>query len=271
MSSENKKVDYLRVDEPIPGQNFCCLSFVEPKNTDLLETRETYFATNFIKKFVENYKTAYDFVKENGEEKLVDEAKKNMDLSLENIMDKYQFFKSNNLSKMQLEWENLKPENQETTIRGFKVRGCFPTLQVAQQKAKDLQSQEPAFDVFVGQTGYWMPFNPQNVNEIKAEYDEEQLNQLVKTKIDENEKRKLDFQERKFKEMKDAEKLNEQTKEENKAQVIDIVDEEENLLEILDSDNEEEPVKPETPKKNKAKKPKKKVKKSGPKKRKRRN
>jgi hypothetical protein len=246
-NNNTQKVDYLRVDEPIPGQNFCCLSFVEPKNADLLENREMYFASHFIKNFVENYKVAYDFVKENGESKLVEEAKKNMDTTVSNLLEKYQNFKNDNLSKMQLEWENLKPENQETTIRGMKVRGCYPTLQIAQMKAKELQSKEPAFDVFVGQTGYWMPFNPQNINEIEAEYDEEQLNKLVKSKIDENEKRKLDFQER----TREMTKLME---EENKVRKPEVTEMEDDLLEILDSEDETTPEpkqKTQTPKKPK--------------------
>ena len=33
-----EKVDYLDVDDPIPGQGFCCLSFVSPEN--LIESKK---------------------------------------------------------------------------------------------------------------------------------------------------------------------------------------------------------------------------------------
>ena len=268
---ENKKIDYLRVDEPIPGQNFCCLSFAEPKNSDLLQNREAYFVTKFVRSFIENYKTAYEFVQENGEEKLVDEAKKNMDISYENILEKYNDYKKINLQNMQTEWENMDEMNQETTIRGLKVRGVFPTQAIASQKAKELQKSEPAFDVFVGQVGYWMPFNPQNIGDINAEYDEEQLNQLIKSKNDEDAKRTLEFEERKRKMLDETKKQEEERKRE-KAEVLEINDEnDESLLEVLDENLELEEVKtPAKKSSKKVKKPKKNQKKKTNNKRRRR-
>lgn len=247
MNTENKKVDYLKVDPSIPGQDFCCLSFVEPKNNDLLANREVYFVTHFLKHFVENYKLAYDFVSKNGEDKLSEEGRKNMNLSYENILDKYTFFKNFNLSKLQLEWETLDSKNKETTISGVKVRGCYPTQEVASQKAKELQQLEPAFDVFVAQTGYWLANNPKTTNEIKAEYDEEQLNQLVKSKITEHEKNNLDFVERKqtlMNEMlKKEEEKKEQVQELPKEQKLNVMEIDDDLVEVFNSDSEDKVVK----------------------------
>jgi hypothetical protein len=38
--SEEEKVDYLDVDDTIPGQNYVCLSFVSPEA--LMEKREAF-------------------------------------------------------------------------------------------------------------------------------------------------------------------------------------------------------------------------------------
>ena len=44
--TEEEKVDYLDVDDPIPGQNFCCLSFVSPEN--LIESKEAWKVSKFL-------------------------------------------------------------------------------------------------------------------------------------------------------------------------------------------------------------------------------
>ena len=38
--TEEEKVDYLDVDDSIPGQNYCCLSFVSPE--DIIESKEAW-------------------------------------------------------------------------------------------------------------------------------------------------------------------------------------------------------------------------------------
>ena len=45
-----KTIDYLEVDQPINGQQYCCLSFVEPVQ-DRLAHKESYF----FHKFIEHY------------------------------------------------------------------------------------------------------------------------------------------------------------------------------------------------------------------------
>ena len=42
-----KVEDFLSVDNPIPGQNFVCLSFVSPDK--ILPQKNTFFIHNFLK------------------------------------------------------------------------------------------------------------------------------------------------------------------------------------------------------------------------------
>ena len=44
--SEEEKVDYLDVDDTIPGQNYVCLSFVSPEA--LIEKREAFNVCKFL-------------------------------------------------------------------------------------------------------------------------------------------------------------------------------------------------------------------------------
>ena len=44
----NLKEDFLEVDNPIPGQNFVCLSFVSPEKE--LENKQLYYMHSYLKK-----------------------------------------------------------------------------------------------------------------------------------------------------------------------------------------------------------------------------
>ena len=68
----------------------------------------------------------------------------------------------------------------KTSVRGVKVRGVFDTKREADVRAAVLQRLDPLFDVFVGQVGYWCPWdpNPQKIDDI--EYLNQDLNKLVK-------------------------------------------------------------------------------------------
>ena len=62
--------DYLENDQPIPGQNFVCLSFVSPES--VIEQKELYYMNEFFKKTCEemginkndalNFLKKYDFL-----------------------------------------------------------------------------------------------------------------------------------------------------------------------------------------------------------------
>ena len=44
--SNDEKIDYLEVDDPIPGQNYVCLSFVSPET--LMESKEGFKVAKFL-------------------------------------------------------------------------------------------------------------------------------------------------------------------------------------------------------------------------------
>ena len=64
--TDTEKVDYLEVDEPIPGQNYVCLSFVSPES--LIQEKEAFKAVKFLQAYCKdkklNFKTVYEEYKD---------------------------------------------------------------------------------------------------------------------------------------------------------------------------------------------------------------
>ena len=198
-------VDLLEEDKPIAGQKFACLSFVSPE--EILEQKEHYFFKEFIKvwdfnKSVEKYTQFLNFIAfKYGVEfnslyedlqAFIKEEK--ADLENTRIADDFKTFVDNNEERLEAEF-NEKHEFQ-TSIRGIKVRGVYPTQKEAELRCKMLREVDPNHDVYVGPVGMWMPFHPDAYKTGRVEYMEETLNQLMSEKKTNEEKAKLEFDKR---------------------------------------------------------------------------
>ncbi len=160
--------DFLESDPQIRGQNYCCLSFVSPE--EILNNKNVFFVHKFLKTIAKNY-----------------------DLDEESIENKYKDFMYINQEK--LESEFYEKNEFKTTVRGVKVRGSYDTLQEAQAKAKKLQQNDKNFNVYIGQVGFWLPWDPNPHNIDSQEYAESELNNLVKKYRENQEKKDQHFQE----------------------------------------------------------------------------
>ena len=147
------KIDYLEVDDTIPGQNFVCLSFVSPDS--LIQDKEGFKVAKFLQSYCKDKKLSFD--------KVYEEYK---DFT-------YKF--SDNLQK------DFDEKNKfQTNVRGLKVRGVFESREAAESKAKKLQNIDSDFNVFVGQVGYWLPWDP-NADKVEDEhFQNSQLNNKKK-------------------------------------------------------------------------------------------
>jgi hypothetical protein len=198
-------VDLLEEDKPIAGQKFACLSFVSPE--EILEQKEHYFFKEFIKvwdfnKSVEKHTQFLNFIAfKYGVEfnslyedlqAFIKEEK--ADLENTRIADDFKTFVDNNEERLEAEF-NEKHEFQ-TSIRGIKVRGVYPTQKEAELRCKMLREVDPNHDVYVGPVGMWMPFHPDAYKTGRVEYMEETLNQLMSEKKTNEEKAKLEFDKR---------------------------------------------------------------------------
>lgn len=100
---------------------------------------------------------------------------------------------------------------------GVRCGGSFETYEQACAQAKKIQEYDDRHHVFVGETGKWLPYNPDpNSDTFKdVEYANEQLNSLMKGHKDNMEKARLFHEMRKTDKMMDN--LNENLEERNKS------------------------------------------------------
>jgi len=167
--TEDIKEDFLEVDSKIPGQNYVCLSFVSPEK--VIKQKEIFYVTKFLE---------YIF---NDQEQIVQDIR-------EKINNKEIKLDYNTIEKLYGDWKYLKNEDYEaqffelndyrTSMRGLKVRGVYDTNKEANVRAQVLRKKDPSFNVFVGQIGYWLPWDPECESVPEQEYQESQLNDLVK-------------------------------------------------------------------------------------------
>lgn len=93
----------------------------------------------------------------------------------------------------------LTDKENKLSLCGIKVRGSFSTYEEACSHAKKLQQVDESFNVYVGDVGKWLPFDPDPDSEAvkNSEYANEELNQMMKSYIENQEKAKLYHEHRK--------------------------------------------------------------------------
>ena len=65
-------------------------------------------------------------------------------------------------------------------LRALKVRGVYPTYDLAQERAKELQEKDGCFNIFIGEVGKWLPWDPNPHEGAKDQvYYEEQMQELI--------------------------------------------------------------------------------------------
>ena len=169
INDEDIKEDFLEVDPKIPGQNFACISFVSPEK--VLKQKEVFFTTKFLEHF---FNSDDQYTKDTRENLMKGELK----FDYSTIKDFYEDWKYSRNDM--LDDEFYKMNDYRTTIRGLKVRGVYDTHKEANVRAQLLRRKDPTFNVFVGQVGYWLPWDPECEQVPEQEYQEDMLNDLVK-------------------------------------------------------------------------------------------
>jgi hypothetical protein len=112
-------------------------------------------------------------------------VKANMtDYKINTIQESFETFMYKN--RRRLEDDFFATNSFRTTVQGLKVRGVYDTYNEAVHRAKTLQKLDPSFNVYVGQVGFWLPWDPEPHAVADQEYADEQLNTLMK-KYRENE------------------------------------------------------------------------------------
>lgn len=190
-SDNPKYIDLLDEDKSIAGQKFACLSFISPEQ--ILKQKDNFNFEEFIKswdfnksmeKFTQflnflsfKYSISFDKITEDLKEFVKDERVSIMNA---NISDEYKNFIDEHEDRLEAEFGEK--YNFQTSVRGIKVRGVFPTQQEAELRCKMLRQVDPNHDIYVGPMGTWIPFHPEAYKTGKVEYMEETLNELMSEK-----------------------------------------------------------------------------------------
>lgn len=195
---DNDNEDFLEVDQPIPGQNYVCMSFISPEK--IIKQKEIFF----LKKFLHNLLS---------DSNLKNEIFNSNDISYNTVNDLVENFRITNDKIINKEFDEL--VDFRTNIRGIKIRGVYDNPKEARARAKRLQKIDPNFNVFIGQIGYWLPWDPINMDGIDEEYNEKQLNKLMHEYKINAENKDMFYEENKQKQMDKAKEENEKRKKEN--------------------------------------------------------
>lgn len=168
--SKEQVEDFLEVDDPIPGQNFVCLSFVTPEK--VLKRKELYKTSKFLEHIFTDDERSTEEIR-----KKLSSGNKS-EFSYEKVNEMYEDWKFSRDQKLEEEFHKI--ENFQTTIQGIKVRGVYSTEAEARAKAKKLHQKDPNFHVWVAPVGYWLPYEPDPNAVQDQEHQVEELNQLTK-------------------------------------------------------------------------------------------
>jgi len=243
-----KYVDLLEEDKPIAGQKFVCMSFVSPEK--ILKEKEIFYFEEFLKnwefnksmeKFLQfinfvSYKYNISFEDLNKDFKdFVQEEKAN--LSKSNLSDDYKTYLDNHEEELQKKFDV--EHNFQTSTRGLKVRGVYPTEQEAELRCKMLREIDPNHDIMVGPVGLWMPWDPEAYKTGRVEYMEEELNQLMHEKQKNEANAKAAFEQRVKETKQQAMEENIKKAEKSGNTLSQTIDENGNLIGVNNANTQE--------------------------------
>ena len=239
-----KYIDLMDEDETIPGQKFCCISFISPEK--ILKKREIFLFDHFVK--------GYDFAKSMDRfSGFLNYMAYVYNLNVEDVFSKYNEYISEESDKMKKDtveddWKNFLDRHEDrlnedfnrehsfqTSVRGLKIRGSFNTQEEAEERCKKLQSTDKNHNIFVGPVGMWMPWDPDVYKTGRVQFLEEELNQLHKEKMENEIKAKQNFDERIKETKRKAIEENIKNAETSGNKLTQSIDDKGNLVGVIDT------------------------------------
>ena len=243
-----KYVDLLDEDKPIAGQKCVCVSFLSPEK--ILKEKAIFFFEEFLKnwdfnksmeKFIQflnfisfKYNMSFDDLTNDFKE-FVAEEKTN--LAKSNLSDDYKTYLDNNEETLQHKFDVA--HNFQTSTRGLKVRGVFPTQEEAEMRCKLLREIDPNHDIMVGPVGLWMPWDPEAYKTGRVEYMEDELNQLMHEKQKNETNAKTAFEQRVKETKQKAIEENVKNAEKSGNTLSQTIDEQGNLIGVNNASTQE--------------------------------
>ena len=207
-----KYVDLCDEDPPIAGQKYVCLSFISPES--ILKKREIFLFEKFVQqwdmsKSLEKFRDFMSFMsfKYNLDvekvmadlQDFVNEEEAKLKESAQPVEDDYKNFIDKNEERLNNDFNRA--HEFQTSVRGVKIRGVFSTQEEAERNCKKLRERDPTHDIYLGQVGVWMPFEPDAYKTGRVDFLEPELNRLHEEKM-KNEARAKDAFEQRVKDAK---------------------------------------------------------------------
>ena len=180
------------------------------------------------------YKLVFDDLTKDFQEFVKEEHSNLIKTTME---DDYKTFLDQNEEELENSF-NIK-NNFQTSTRGLKVRGVYPTLEEAELRCKMLRELDPNHDVFVGPVGLWMPWDPEAYKTGRVEYMEDELNQLMQEKTKNETHAKNAFEQRVKETKKKAIDDNIKKAEKTGATLTQTIDEDGNLIGVNNMNTQE--------------------------------
>ena len=214
-----EETDFLDTDRPIPGQNFTCLSFLSPESA--IQERYLWYLKEFLQDLTVNIPQPDDMPELEFKTKLQKiVTSKITNNGITNLWDDFVYTNRDNLSKKYDEAVDF-----QTSTRGLKIRGTYDTYREAKKRSDQIAKFDTKHHVYIAQVGYWLPWDPDPHELPEQEYQEKELNTLMK-KYQENLMCKDQFfEERNREKMENALKKNKNTKKvskENEKELIKV-------------------------------------------------
>ncbi|GAX85682.1 hypothetical protein CEUSTIGMA_g13096.t1 [Chlamydomonas eustigma] len=178
------EVDYLEEDPPLAGQRFACMSFLSPK--DAVASREAFGISKFHERLATDVAEMLDQVQEVFADNI--SIQETVSLLRERhallwdpkaLQQELRSFEDENSERLNEEFvETFSKYN--TCVHAFKVRGVFSTQEEAMKRVSKLKSLDSRIRVFVTSVGMWCPWNPGSKGVPDQEYEETEVNTLMK-------------------------------------------------------------------------------------------
>lgn len=199
--------DELEEDPVQNGARYVGISFLSPEK--VLKKREIFLFEKFVETWdldtsMHKFTDFLHFLSEKFNLKIEVLLKDFQDFVREekeilkkegNVLNDYKNFLDRDEKQLD---EVFQKENQfQTSVRGLKIRTpTVGTLEEAEQLVKKCRERDPNHDIYIGEVGKWMPWDPEAYKTGRMEYLESKLNELHHAKTKNEELAKVEFDKR---------------------------------------------------------------------------
>jgi hypothetical protein len=242
--------DELEEDLPYSGSKFVGISFLSPEK--ILKQKEIFLFEKYIdnwdfnksmRKFndflhfiSEKFNIKIDVLLKDYEDFLKDEE---ADLRSESVLEDYKNFLDLNEEKMTEKFDKL--HEFQTSVRGLKIRTpTVGTQEECEMLVKKVRERDPHHDIYIGEVGKWMPWDPEAYKTGRVDYLEPELNKLHNAKAKNEELAKIEFDKRIQETKRKAIMENIELAKKNNNVLTQSMDENGNLVGVVDKINFEE-------------------------------